>query len=120
MSRRILSALLALLMVVGFTAMTKADVTGSFDIHITLSPEGTQTEAVKFFIDFQSNLQINVTLSGLTFSADLGFGTTGVEFAILGLTTNLGALAIHDDFVFAPPFGCADFAAGANWPAIEA
>src|SRR3990172_1345409 len=109
MSRRILSALLALLMVVGFTAMTKADVTGSFDIHITLNPEGNQTEAVKFYIDFQSNLQINVTLSGLPFSAALGFGTTGVEFAILGVTTNLGALSIHDDFVFAPPFGCAAY-----------
>jgi len=119
MSRRILSALLALLMVVGFTAMTKADVTGSFDIHIALNPEGNQTEAVKFFIDFQSNLQVNVTLSGLTFSADLGFGTTGVEFAILGLTTNLGALAIHDDFVFAPPFGCANFPAAGQCAGID-
>lgn len=72
MSRRILSALLALLMVAGFTAMTKADVTGSFDIHITLNPEGGQTEAVKYFFDIQSNLQINVTLSGLTFSVEPG------------------------------------------------
>ena len=119
MSRRILSALLALVMVVGFTAMTKADVTGSFDIHITLNPEDTQTEAVKFYIDFQSNLQVNVTLSGLTFSADLGFGTTGVEFAILGLTTNLGALAINDLFVFAAPFGCAAFPAAGQCAGIN-
>lgn len=109
MPRSTLSIVLALILFVGFAITAKADVTGSFDIHITLDPEGNQTEAVKYFIDFQSNLQVNVTLSGLTFSMDLGFGTTGVEFAILGLTTNLGALAINDLFVFAPPFGCTDF-----------
>src|SRR5574337_35581 len=106
MSRSVLSVLLAFLLFSGIAAVSKADVTGSFDIHITLNPEGNQTEAVKFFIDFQSNLVVNVTLSGLTFGADLGFGVTGVEFAILSLTTNLGALAVNDDFVFATPFGC--------------
>jgi hypothetical protein len=94
-------------LVAGFAAVSKADVTGSFDIHIALSPEGTQTEAVKFEIDLQSNLNVNITLSGLTFGADLGFGTTGVEFAVLSLTTNLGALSVFDQFVFATPFGCA-------------
>src|SRR5574337_948947 len=106
MPRSILSIALALILFVGFTAVTKADVTGSFDIHITINPEGKQTEAVRFVFDLQSNLVINVTLSGLTFGADLGFGTTGVEFAILSLNTNLGALAVNDDFVFASPFGC--------------
>lgn len=109
MSRRILSALLALTLVAGFAFATKADVTGSFDIDITLVPEGTQTEAVKLDIDFQSNLQVNITMSGLTLGADLGFGVTGVEFAILSLTTNLGALAVFDQFVFAAPFGCTNF-----------
>ena len=111
MSRRILSALLALILVAGFAAVTKADVQGSFDIDITLSPMGQQTEAVKFNIDFQSNLVVNITLSGLTFGADLGFGVTGVEFSILSLTTNLGALSVFDEFVFAAPFGCTNFPA---------
>lgn len=112
MSRRILSALLALILVAGFAFATKADVTGSFDLDITLTPEGTQTEAVKLEIDLQSNLQVNITMSGLTLGADLGFGTTGVEFAILSLTTNLGALAVFDQFVFAAPFGCTNFPGG--------
>jgi hypothetical protein len=111
-SRRILSAFLALVLVAGFAAVTKADVTGSFDIHITMTPMGTQTEAVEFFFDIQSNLQINVTLSGLTVSADIGFGTTGVEFAILGVSTSLGALQVDDDFVYASPFGCTTFIGG--------
>jgi hypothetical protein len=118
MSRRILSALLALVLVVGFAAVTKADVTGSFDLKITLNPEGTQTEAVKFEIDLQSNLVVNVTLSGLTFGADLGFGVTGVEFAVLSVNTNLGALAVSDQFVFAEPFGCVNFGAGCPGNAV--
>jgi len=81
-----------------------ADVTGSFDIDITLKPEGTQTEAVKLFIDLQTNLQLNITFSGLTFGTDLGFGNTGVEFAILVLRSSIGALDIFDRFVFATPF----------------
>jgi len=109
MSRRILSALLALVLVAGFAAVTKADVTGSFDIRITMNPVGNQTEAVKFEFDLQSNLIINVTLSGLTLGADLGFGVTGVEFAVLSLNTNLGALAVNDLFVFAEPFACSVF-----------
>jgi len=109
MSRRILSAFLALVLVAGFAFVSKADVTGSFDIDIALDPQTNAFEAVVFDIDLQANLQVNVTLSGLTFGADLGFGTTGVEFAVLSLTTNLGALSVFDQFVFAPPFGCDSF-----------
>lgn len=105
MSRRILSAFLALVLVAGFAAVTKADVGGSFDLHISMQPMGTQTESVKFFFDIQSNLDITVTLSGLSIGADLGFGTTGVEFAVISLNTSLGALAVDDTFVFAMPFG---------------
>jgi len=112
MSRRILSAFLALVLVAGFAFVSKADVTGSFDIDIALDPQTNAFEAVVFDIDLQANLQVNVTLSGLTFGADLGFGTTGVEFAILSLTTNLGALSVFDQFVFAPPFGCDEFPSG--------
>ncbi len=87
-----------------FSAAALADVTGSFDFHITLIPEGTQTEAVKQQLDLQSNLVVNVTVSGMTLGVDIGFGTTGIEFAILSLTTNLGALTVFDEFVFATPF----------------
>lgn len=104
MSRSALSLFLALVLVAGFAAVSRADVTGSFDVHISLEPQGNQTESVPFDIDFQSNLQVNVTLSGLTFGSDIGFGVTGIEFAILSLETNLGALALTDTFVFATPF----------------
>lgn len=103
--RQILSCMLALLLALGVAFVSRADVTGSLDINLALNPEGTQTEAVKFNIDLQSNLQLTVTLSGLTFGADLGFGTTGIEFAILSLNTQLGALSVFDEFVFAQPFG---------------
>lgn len=86
------------------TVAGRADVTGSFNIHVALLPEGTQTESVQFYFDLQSNLQLNVTISGMTFSADLGFGTTGPEFAVTGFNTNLGAVNINDTFVFAIPF----------------
>jgi len=105
-SRKILSAFLALALIAGFTAVTKADVTGSFDLHITMEPMGTQTESVEFFFDVQSNLDITITMSGLSIGADIGFGVTGVEFAIISLSTSLGALAVDDKFVFAMPFGC--------------
>jgi hypothetical protein len=105
-SRRILSAFLALTLIAGFAAVTKADVTGSFDIHFQMIPEGLQTEAVEFYFDIQANLQVNVTLSGLTIGTDIGFGTTGIEFAIITLDTSLGALTVNDTFVFAPPFAC--------------
>ncbi|HEY5597158.1 MAG TPA: hypothetical protein VIL47_07820, partial [Candidatus Bipolaricaulota bacterium] len=81
-----------------------ADVTGSFDLHIFLEPESTQIEAVKYIIDLQSNLIVNVTVSGLTFGPDLGMGTTGIEFSILNLTGALGALTLREQAVFATPF----------------
>lgn len=89
----------------GFTpVMAHADVTGSFGIEITLIPAGTQTAATKFFIDVQSNLQLDVTLSGLTVGVDARFGVSGIEFTTLRLTTTLGALEVFDEFVFATPF----------------
>lgn len=90
----------------GVTVVGKADVTGFFDIDLSLAPQTNSQESVPFFFDLQTNLQVNATISGMIFGMDLGFGTTGLEFAIISIGTNLGALAIKDEFVFAPPFGC--------------
>gem|GEM_PF-5717949 len=84
--------------------VVQAEVTGSFDIDVGLIPTGTQIEATPFFVDLQSTLQLNVTLSGLTWGLNAGFGPTGIEFAILRLSTSLGALAVRDTAVFATPF----------------
>jgi len=91
-----------------FHVTVQGDVTGSLDIDINMIPMGTQTEAVKYNIDLESNLEVNVTLSGMTFGADLGFGIPGIEFGILSLTTELGALMMFDQFVFATPFASVD------------
>lgn len=112
MSRKFLSASLALIFIIGLATTAKADVTGSFDLHILALPMGSQTEAVQFFFDIQANLQVNITISGLTLGFDIGFGTTGIEFAIINLNTNLGALQVNDQFVFAEPFGCTLFTGG--------
>lgn len=95
-----------LIFILSISSISKADVTGSFNLNIDLIPVGTQTEAVKFYIDFQSNLVTNITLSGMTLGADIGFGVTGLEFAILTLFVDFGAMVFEDQFVFAPPFGC--------------
>ncbi len=112
MSHRMFSLCLSILLLSGFSQAVQADVTGSFDIDITLTPESVLVEAARLHIDLQSNLQVNTTLSGITFGMDVGFGVTGIEFGILNLTTNLGALFIFDQFVFAAPFGCANFQDG--------
>ena len=90
----------------GVSVAGKADVTGLFEIDLSLAPQTNSQESVPFFFDMQTNLQVNVTISGMIFGMDIGFGTTGMEFAIISIGTNLGALAIKDEFVFAPPFGC--------------
>jgi len=112
MFRDIFSTTLSIVILLFVSHVAFSDVTGNFDIQIDMVPEGTQTEAVQFYFDLKSNMILNVTLSGLTIGADLGFGTTGLEFAVLSLDTRLGILFIVDQFVFAAPFGCDLFPAG--------
>ncbi len=88
----------------GFAAHALADVTGSFSVDTLLLPEGVQTESVKFLIDLRTNLQVNVTVSGLVLGVESLFGTTGIEFVVLQLTTAFGAVSITDQVVFATPF----------------
>lgn len=77
---------------------------GSLDLKATLRPEGKQSESVKFTADVESNLRLNVTLSGLSAGVDLGFGVTGAEFGVLNLKGFLGGVDLDDQFVFAAPF----------------
>ncbi len=114
MFRDTLPIALSIVVVILFSTVTLGDVTGNFDIQIDMLPEGTQTEAVKFHFDIKSNLGLNITLSGLIFGVDLGFGITGLEFAVISLDTRLGILFILDEFVFATPFGCDLFPVGVS------
>lgn len=78
---------------------------GNLNLNFDLIPDNTQLEAVPFFVDFTSNLEVSVTLSGLTANADIGFGTTGIEFAVLTFDAILGVFDITAQTVFAAAFG---------------
>lgn len=78
---------------------------GSLNLNFDLIPDNTNFEAVEFFVDFTSNLKVDVTMSGLTASADLGFGTTGLEFAVLTADAILGVFDFTATTVFAAAFG---------------
>ncbi len=113
-------ALVALMALAFYSATTKADVTGSFQIHLSFAPIpcqfldnvlGSDTlfpdqpcEKTIFKIDFQTALDINVAISGLTIGLHSHAGVTGFEDIILSFATTLGALEISDTFVFAQPF----------------
>ncbi len=116
MSTRVLVAALATLFLFVVAHTARADVTGLFTVDIAMIPQTNSQEAIGFYFDLQANLRTNITISGLTFGTDLGFGVTGVEFAIVSVSTNLGALTLADQFVFAQPFGCNE----ASWVGVLA
>jgi hypothetical protein len=134
MSRKLLSVLLAAFLVVGFASfMTKADVTGSFKADVVIQPidcgvwlsqmnanlvvkdsQGNRSlvpvpalfcEDTLQKSDFETVLNINWTVSGLTlgFSAVAGFA--GIEHLLTNLKATLGALNITDQFFFAVAYG---------------
>jgi hypothetical protein len=125
MSRKILSVLLAAFLVVGFASfMTKADVTGSFKATVVILPIpcGVWLSQMNATIDgrpvgpldcedtlqksdFESFLNLNWTISGLTLGLSTHMGFTGFEDIVTSLKASLGALNITDQFVFAVPFG---------------
>jgi hypothetical protein len=132
---KVLSIALAVLMAFAFySATTKADVTGSFGLGISLDAipctsvlVGTvQTpaqlgdqpcESTVFKIDFESDLNVNIAISGLTTSIHSHAGVTGLEDVILTFAATLGALDVSDTFVFAQPFGKITAGDGQTLPA---
>jgi hypothetical protein len=116
-------------MVVGFASyMTKADVTGSFNMKIIISPIPCETiggtaalysntsfpdtiftpnrcEDTLQKSDFETLLNVNWTISGLTLGFNVVAGFTGLEHVLTSLKATLGALNITDNFFFAVPFG---------------
>lgn len=104
MSKAYSLILLVFFCIIGSGVVALADVTGSLDVRLLMVPEGIQTEAQTMNIDLQSNLVLNVTLSGLTLGMDVGFGTNGIEFAIINFAMTLGALDAFSQMAFATPF----------------
>ncbi len=122
---KVLSFALALVVALGFYGtIAKADVTGSFGVTIDYAPIDCENlvlwvdgqpvqfydqpcEATVYKFDVQTDLNVNITISGLTMGIHSHAGTTGFEDIILSFATTLGALDISDEFVFAQPFAIA-------------
>jgi hypothetical protein len=106
MTKRVLSIVIAVLLVSSFAAM--AGVEGDFTFDISIYPQVsdgmTLNEISKFDFDFQGILDLDITISGLTVGTDLAFGIAGIEHFIATISTTLGALSITDEFVFAAPY----------------
>ncbi len=108
MSKRALTIFVAMLMAIGvYSAVANAGVEGDFTFDVVMWPTQTGAEAVEFHIDFEALLNLDFTLSGLTFSNDLAMGVAGIEHYIADIQTTLGALDMYDEFAFARPYkGC--------------
>lgn len=109
MSKRALTILVAALLAVGtFGAVANAGVEGDFTFDISIRPQvqsgATMAEMAKFDFDFEGLLDLDITLSGLTFGNDLAIGIAGIEHYIMSLSTTLGALDLMDEFAFAAPY----------------
>jgi len=104
-SKKLLVLAFAFLFALGaWSATSKADVTGSFTFWIVMQPQTTSGETTKMDFDFEAELDLTVTISGLAMGHELTFGVGGVETYIATLQATLGALDIKDEFVFATPY----------------
>jgi len=92
--------LVALLALVIVHAPALADVTGSFETHISFNPQSTASEISLIDFDIQNALNITAVISGLSVTLHTHFGIAGVEDVILSTTASLGALDIRSDIVF--------------------
>jgi len=108
----------ALLLVAGLSTPAQADVTGTIGAHIAVEPIDdvfpTETDFLRF--DLQSNLTVNVSISGLTTTFHTHFGIAGLEDVIVTSSATLGALNLRNQLVFGrfdfgrtQPFGQSSF-----------
>jgi hypothetical protein len=125
MAGKILSMLLLVFLALGFTSlMARADITGSFSANMEVEPiacgalgfvsfsGGPSGPATPVFcentipkLDFESSLNVNWTISGLTFGLNSVAGFTGIEQVLTIFKTSLADPSITDQFFFAVPFG---------------
>lgn len=105
MSKKFIAVSLAVMLVGLFSTVAMAGVEGDFTFDVSLIPAQTPSaQAQAFDLDFEGLLDVSWTVSGLTISNDLAVGVKGIEHAVFGLDTTLGALTISDSFVFAMPY----------------
>jgi len=100
------------------SAVAYADVTGSFQTEISLTPlpcAGFICKKEPFTVSLASRLRLAVTLGGAAFEFDGSMGITGPEYFVLDFRFDLG-LRLKDRLIFATPFGRAKAATGERVP----
>ena len=129
-SQVLLVLLFALLALGGWFYTGKSDVTGSFGLGVSFhdvpcesvavlggTPLADQPcERVLFKFDIESEINVNIAISGLTLGIHSHIGATGLEDVILSFLTTLGALDLAGTLVFAQPFGLWDAPDGQSIP----
>ncbi|MBI1730742.1 hypothetical protein HY229_07655 [Candidatus Acetothermia bacterium] len=69
-----------------------ADVTGSFETHIAVRPQSTNSELSILTFDVQNALNLTLDVSGVVVTLHTHFGIAGVEDVIVSASATLGSL----------------------------
>jgi len=99
-------------------AVAYADVTGSFQVAISLTPSscvGFVCEKELFTVAVESRLRLALTLGGAAFELDGSMGITGPQFTVLDFQLDLG-VRLKNRLILAVPFGRAKMATGERIP----
>lgn len=87
-----------------YCQLTKADVTGFFEIASTIIPQSTSSELSTVQIDFQNNLTFTLQVGVFGWSFHGHGGITGMEDIITSIFLALGPLRIEPQVVMAQAF----------------
>ena len=99
-NRVIYTVAVALLALFLFTSTALADVTGNFSTNITFIPQTTVSEISLIDFDVVNELNLTISISGLSNTLHSHFGIAGVEDAILTLDGVMGFLNFNAQLVF--------------------
>jgi len=100
-ARRLLTTSFALLAILGASHIALGDVTGSFSTNFVLTPQSTASEISLIDFDIVNELNLTVSISGLSNTLHSHFGIAGVEDAILTLNGVMGFMSFDAQLVFA-------------------
>ena len=113
MFRKFLALVLAVAGVAGalpFVAQA-APISGTFDVDLFIAPFSCSnipfppnfcSKVDDTIMQFEADLHLALTISGLEIGGTTVFSFKGVEFQSFTLSTTIGALTVRDTFVFAP------------------
>jgi len=85
-------------------AQAPAPPANRFRLLMGMAPQTTSAEVDQFDFDLEAFLDYAFTWDKTSFSIEAIAGIAGPELAILGIGTQLGFVALEDQFVFAVPF----------------